>query len=112
MPKYPLRWNTELTREELRGALQAGARCVRYEYAVSCLAFTLLFHSKVHLVRTGDGVYTRGIPYMLASLLLGPWSLPWGPLATLHAIWENYTGGHDVTGEVAEWLDADVETSE
>jgi len=105
MPTYSFRWNEALTREELRGALEAGARCIRYEYAVSCIAFTLLFQSKVHLVRTDDGRYTRGIPYMLASLVLGPWSLPWGPLATLHALWENYTGGRDVTGEIAGWLD-------
>ena len=111
MQKHPFRWNTELTREEIRGALQSGARCIRYEYAVSCLAFTLLFQSKVHLVRSDDGVYTRGIPYMLASLALGPWALPWGPLATLHAIWENYTGGHDVTAEIAGWLDDDTEST-
>ena len=109
MPKLPFRWNENLTRAELRGELLSGARCVRYEYAVSCIAFTLLFQSKVHIVRTDDGQYTRAIPYMLASLMLGPWSLPWGPLATLHSIWENYTGGHDVTAEIAAWLDADEE---
>ncbi len=108
MAKHSLRWNLELTPDELRGALESGARCVRYEYAVSCITVTLLFQSKVHLVRTADGQYTRGIPYMLASLVLGPWSLPWGPLATLHALWENYTGGHDVTDEIAEWLDAEA----
>lgn len=107
MPKHALRWRTEYTRDELRRALMAGTRCVRYEYAVSCLAFTLLFRSKVHLVRSADGIYGRGILYMLASVLLGPWALPWGPLATLHALWENYTGGHDVTDEIADWLDDD-----
>ena len=105
MPKHALRWRTEYTRDELRRALMAGARCVRYEYAVSCIAFTLLFQSKVHLVRSADGIYGRGILYMLASVFLGPWALPWGPLATVHALWENYTGGHDVTDEVADWLD-------
>ena len=81
--------------------------CIRYEYAVSCILFTLHFQSKVHLVRTADGLYGRGIPYMVASALLGPWSLPWGPLVTLHAIWANSRGGHDVTDEIADWLDTE-----
>jgi len=111
MPKHALRWRTELTRDELRRALSAGARCVRYEYAVSCIALTLLFRSKVHLVRSADGIYGRGMLYMLASVLLGPWALPWGPLATVRALRENYAGGHDVTDEITDWLD-DEEVAE
>lgn len=107
MSNLSLRWRTHLPRDGLRAALSAGARCIRYEYAVSCILFTLHFQSKVHLVRTADGLYGRGIPYMIASALLGPWSLPWGPLVTLHAIWANSRGGHDVTDEIADWLDAE-----
>ena len=107
MRKLALRWNSELNRDDLRAALLDGARCVRYEYAVSCIAFTLQFQSKVHLVRSDDGRYGRGIVYSLASMVFGPWALPWGPLVTLHALWENYGGGHDVTDEIAEWLDAE-----
>ncbi len=105
MANVALRWRNELSADELRAALMAGARCVRYEYAVSCLLFTLHFQSKVHLVHTPDGLYGRGIPYMLATVLLGPWALPWGPLATLQSLWANYCGGHDVTAEIADWLD-------
>ena len=111
MANVPLRWRTELTPDGLRAALLGGARCVRYEYAVSCVLFTLHFQSKVHLVHTADGLYGRGILYMLASLLFGPWSLPWGPLVTLQSLWANYCGGHDVTEEIAGWLD-DAEVAE
>ena len=105
MPTIPFRWRANVSRAELRAALEAGARCVRYEYAVSALLFTLHYRSQVHLVRSDSGPYLRGIPYILASMLLGPWALPWGPLATLHALWANSCGGHDVTEEIAAWLD-------
>ena len=108
MSKIALCWDTELSPDELRGAFRAGARCVRYDYAVSCVAFTMQFQSKVHLVRSSDGMYGRGIFYMFASLLLGPWALPWGPLVTLQSIWENFNGGHDVTAEIIAWLDTEA----
>ena len=112
MQALPLRWRTELTSDGLRAALQEGALCVRYEYAVSCVVFTLQFQSKVHLIRGAGGRYGRGIPYMVVSVLLGPWALPWGPLATLHALWHDGTGGHDVTDEIAAWLDDPGEAAE
>ena len=107
MPTFPFRWRANVSPGELRAALESGARCVRYEYAVSGLLFTLRFRSQVHLVRSDNGLYFRGVPYILASVLLGPWALPWGPLATLHALWTNYCGGHDVTDEIAAWLDGE-----
>ena len=108
MSKIAFRWNTELEPDDLRRAFRAGARCVRYDYAVSCVVLTMQFQSKVHLVRSSDGLYGRGIPYMFVSLLLGPWALPWGPLVTMQSIWDNFRGGHDVTQEISAWLDAEA----
>lgn len=102
---FPLRWRTNLSAGQLRSALRSGARCVRYDYTVSLLVATWLFQSRVHLVRTDDGRFGRGFVYMLASLFLGPWALPWGPILTLECIWSNAHGGRDVTAEIVEWLD-------
>ena len=38
--------------------------------------------------------------YTLISLLLGWWGIPWGPVYTIGSIFNNPTGGKDVTGDV------------
>jgi hypothetical protein len=66
---------------------------VRYPYVISLVFVTLRYESGVHLVRTADGRYLRSIPYLLTSLLLGWWGVPWGPLLTVRAVWDCLNGG-------------------
>lgn len=68
---------------------------VRYPYVISAVFVTFRFESRVHAVRTTDGRYLRAIPYMLVSLLLGWWAVPWGPVQTWRAVWDCLGGGTD-----------------
>jgi hypothetical protein len=36
----------------------------------------------------------------VASMLLGWWALPWGPLLTFRCLWVNLSGGNDLTEQV------------
>lgn len=66
---------------------------VRYPYVISLIVVTLRYESGLKHVRTADGRYVRAIPYLLVSLLLGWWGMPWGPLLTLRAVWDCLNGG-------------------
>ncbi len=90
--------------EELRTRLAAGARCVRFEFCVSLLFFTLRRQSPIYLTHSWQERYVRGLGFSFLAILLGPWGVPWGLLWTPWAIWVNTTGGADCTHEVLTWL--------
>jgi hypothetical protein len=91
--------------EELRTRLAAGARCVRFEFCLSFLFFTILRQSPVYLTVSWQERYLWGLWYSFLALLLGPWGAPWGLLCTPRAIWVNTIGGSDCTHEILTWLD-------
>lgn len=93
-----------LTAEELRAELAAGGRFVFYEYCISFLVLTLRRPTRIRFLRAGDGGLLRGLPYVLLSLLLGWWGLPWGVIYTPLTIFTNLCGGQDVTEDVTAHL--------
>ncbi len=60
----------------------AGERAVVFEYCISCLALTLWRTSRVHVLRPGQWAWLRGLPYILVTLLLGWWGVPWGVIGS------------------------------
>ena len=66
---------------------------IRYPYVISLIVVTLRYESGLKYIRTADARYVRAIPYLLVSLLLGWWGMPWGPLLTLRAVWDCLNGG-------------------
>jgi hypothetical protein len=101
-----LRWFQKLSPKEVRARIEDGAMGIRFDYVASVLFVTFRWQSKIHLVQHEASTYFRGIPYTLFSLLFGLWGLPWGPIETLKAVWNNLGGGTDVTDELEEALDA------
>jgi hypothetical protein len=105
-PPIPFRWFQRLTPDEARARIDAGAMCIRYDYVASALFITFRWQSKVHLVRHEASTYFRAIPYSLFTILFGVWGIPWGPIESAKAIWNNLGGGTDVTDEIEEALEA------
>ncbi|MCI0703599.1 MAG: hypothetical protein L0241_21165 [Planctomycetia bacterium] len=101
----PIRGSRPLFAEEVRTRLDAGARCVRFEFCISLLVITFRRQSPVYLTNSWQERYLRGLGYSLLALLLGPWGVPWGVLWTLWAIWVNTTGGADCSDAVRVWLE-------
>jgi hypothetical protein len=85
--------------------LAAGGRLVMFEYCISGLFFSLRRPSRVRLLRRGQAGWWRGLPYSVVSLLLGWWGLPWGLIYTPLTLVTNFSGGCDVTDEVAAGLE-------
>lgn len=101
-----LRSIDDLTPTQLEATLAAGGRLVFFEYCISFVLLTLRRPSALYLVRTGDWVVLRGLPYTLVSVLLGWWGLPWGLIYTPLVLLTNLSGGRDVTAEVRSLLQA------
>ncbi len=77
----------------------AAGRLVYYELCVSALFFTLRRPSRLHCLRPGERGIVRGLPYALASVLLGWWGVPWGLIYTPLVLWTDLTGGREVRAE-------------
>jgi hypothetical protein len=89
-----------LTAAELEAGLAAGGRFVFYEYCISFVVLTLRCPTGVRYLPPSDWGVVRGLPYVLLSLLLGWWGVPWGIIYTPLTIFTNLCGGHDVTEQV------------
>lgn len=92
--------------DEIRQRVADGARLVRFETVMSAVLFTVRRQSGVYLTESWQQRYLTGIWYSAASLVLGPWGVPWGLIYTPLAVWTNLTGGVDATDEVLAWLDS------
>jgi hypothetical protein len=75
-----------------------GARAVVFEYCISCVFLTLRRTSRVHVLRPGQWTWPRALPYILATVLLGWWGVPWGLIYTPQVLWTNLTGGRTPPG--------------
>lgn len=95
-----------LSPEEIRSRLAHGARLVRFEVCLSVLLFTIRRQSAVFLTESRVRRGLLGLRYSLASLLLGPWGVPWGLIWTPWSVWVNLTGGVDETDAILASLDA------
>jgi hypothetical protein len=106
MQLLDFRGSRPLFEEELRTRLEAGAKCVRFEWCFSLIFVTVRRQSPVYLTYSWQQRYLRGLWYSLLALLLGPWGVPWGLLWVPWAVWVNTTGGVDCTHEIITWLDS------
>jgi hypothetical protein len=89
-----------LSASDLQQEADQGARFVYFQYVISIIAFTFRKTSGVYLIKKGESVSKRAMPFTIISLLFGWWGIPSGPKYTLESIQVNQKGGKDVTDEV------------
>ena len=88
-----------MSSRDLAQLLDQGGRVVVFSYCVSALIITFKRSATV-LVRPGQSVGSAGLPYTMLSLVAGWWGFPFGLIFTPWAIFENLSGGKDVTAQV------------
>jgi hypothetical protein len=91
---------------QLRHELDNGARVVAYGYCISLLVVSFKRSSGLYLLRAGEADWRRRVGFSLASLVLGPWGIPWGPIWTISTGFTNLTGGRDVSAQLLSALAA------
>lgn len=85
---------------DVRQLVAAGGKFVVFSYTLSFLIITLRRSSGVVLIRPGENALVKGLPYTLLSLVLGWWGIPWGFIYTPMSLYQNLSGGRDVTSEI------------
>jgi hypothetical protein len=76
--------------------LEKGGRLVRYQYTVSIIVMTFSLNTKIHLLRAGEKGIKPGILFSIITILFGWWGIPWGPIRSIVALKNNFSGGKDV----------------
>lgn len=89
-----------LSPEQIGAAIQQGARFVMFEYCWSALVVTTKKSSPILYVPPGGSRYAAGAKYLLCTLFLGWWGIPWGPIYSIATIVQYCRGGNDVTAAV------------
>ena len=95
-----------LTLQAVRQEVDAGARFVVFKYCISIVLVTLRQSSEIYFIRIDEKTISKSYSYILISLFLGWWGIPWGPIYTIGALATNLSGGKDVTAEVMSSLTA------
>jgi hypothetical protein len=90
-----------ITKQELAHELAHGAKFVIYQYAISIVILSFKQGSDIYFVRSNESAVMKGLPYTLLTLLAGWWGIPFGPIFSLIALFNNLKGGKDVTKEVS-----------
>ena len=89
-----------LSAYDLQQEAEKGGKFVYFAFTLSLLVITFKRTSGVYLVRKGERIVSKGLPFTMISALFGWWGLPFGPKYTLESIRTNLKGGKDVTDEV------------
>ena len=85
---------------EILEEVQKGGKFVVYQYCISIFIMTFTRPSEIHFIRAGESRLGPGVPYILASMVLGWWGFPFGLIFTPIAIVTDLCGGKDVTPEI------------
>jgi hypothetical protein len=70
---------------------------------------TLRCPTDIYLLWPEESGVARGLPYSIVSLLFGWWGIPMGIIYTPLTLFNNFSGGCDVTAEVRALLPQDGE---
>ncbi|WP_086607238.1 hypothetical protein [Erythrobacter donghaensis] len=89
-----------MTVEEIVEAVDAGGRFVVYQWAVSVIFASFRNSTDILLVPGTSNRILKGLPWTLLTFVLGWWGIPWGPIYTVQSLWQNLSGGKDLTEAV------------
>ncbi len=97
-----------LTTDQINRELESGGKFVVYQYTISILVMTFRRSSDVYFIRSGESATVKGLGFTFLSLILGWWGVPWGPIYTIGSIFNNLSGGKDVTSEIIQSVNMHV----
>ena len=93
-----------MTPDRLQFELQRGAKLVCYQYTISIIVMTFRRSSDAYFIPAGDSAVSKGLPWILLTLVLGWWGIPWGPIFTVQSLITNFKGGKDLTADFSAHL--------
>jgi hypothetical protein len=97
-----------MSTDQLRFELQRGARIVCYHYCISIVVMTFRRSSDAYFIPAGESAVTKGLPWVLLSVVAGWWGIPWGPIFTIQSLVVNLRGGKDITANISDAMNRTV----
>lgn len=88
-----------MSMRDIQDEINKGGKFVIYTYVISLLVISFKRGSDIHFIKSNESKIGSGWPYLLISLFLGWWGIPWGPIYTFQSIYYAFAG-NDVTQEV------------
>lgn len=85
---------------EVEFEIRRGAKFVLFRYCISVIVLTFRRGSDIYFLKQGESAAVKGLPFTLLSLVAGWWGIPWGPIFTIQCVYNNLSGGKDVTQAV------------
>ncbi len=89
-----------MTKDQLAQEVAKGGKFVIYQYAISVIILSFKQGSDIYFVRSTENAVAKGLPFTLLTLVAGWWGIPFGPIFSAMALFNNLRGGKDVTKEV------------
>lgn len=89
-----------LSARQIVDEVEAGGKFVIYPFCISLIILTFRRGSAVHFIRPGQSSILVGLPYLILTLLLGWWGLPWGPIRSFQCLYVCLAGGKDITAQL------------
>lgn len=85
--------------EQNENSLPNGGKYVVFYYTISIVVMTFKRPSRVFYIAPDESPIQKGFPYLLISIILGWWGIPWGPIYTIQSIYKAFVG-ENVTNKV------------
>jgi hypothetical protein len=79
--------------------LRSSAKLVVYQYCISILVITFRRASGVYFIPAGESAISKGLPWVLLTVIAGWWGIPWGPIFSIQSLITNFQGGKDITAQ-------------
>jgi hypothetical protein len=89
-----------MSEAEILVEVRKGGRFVIYMWCVSIIVMTFRRGTDVYFIKAGASGFRHSLPYTLLTLLLGWWGIPWGPIYSIQCLYQNLSGGKDVTDQI------------
>jgi hypothetical protein len=103
-----------LSVSQVKELVNKGGKFVIFPYTISFVIMTLKRSSDIYFIRPEENSIKYSYSYVLLNFFIGWWSLPWGPIYTIGALYNHIIGGKDLTQLVLEDLiqnDPEADTS-
>lgn len=91
---------SNMSTEELKQKVAAGAKFVYFEYTVSIVVATFKRPTDIYFIDAHESAAKHSWHLSTLTGIMGWWGIPWGPIYTIGTFVTNFGGGKDVTAEV------------
>lgn len=110
MEQVQLEGTQGMTIEQVRNEVAKGGKFVKFTYTMSFIFLTLQRPSgSIYFIKSNESPIDYGMKYLLLSVLVGWWGIPFGPIFTIVSIVQAFKG-QDITAIVMASLSEELDS--